>query len=518
MALHDRQSARVGCFGMDCPVRLSFGIDPGREAPLILSQAGGEGLIVMSLIRKTARQVIAMLDAGEVSHGEVLDALEARVAEVDGKVNALPTLCFDRARARAAEIAARPAGARGVLGGLPVAIKDLSAVAGVRSTWGSPIYADHVPEKSDHVVEIIEDSGGVVYAKTNTPEFGAGASTFNEVFGRTRNPWNLGRSVAGSSGGSAAALVSGTAWLAHGSDQGGSLRNPASFCGCVGLRPTAARVPSGPSANEFDVLGQQGPMARNVGDVGLFLDAMSGADRREPFSQPAPEISFRAQAEAPRVPKRVAWSPDLGVTPVDPEVRRIAEAAARRFEAMGATVEEACPDFSGAHQAFQTLRGVGFATGHAKHYAEKRHLLKPDIIWNIERGHGVTGAELVEANVIRQRMLLSLNDFFETYDLLLSPATIVPPFAVEDRTVTYCDGVEFDTYIDWLAIAFAVTLTGAPALSLPCGFTGDGLPIGLQMVGPLRGEGPLLSHAAALEAELALDLGPVDPREGPPPS
>jgi amidase len=245
---------------------------------------------------------------------------------------------------------------------------------------------------------------------------------------------------------------------------------------------------------------------------------MAGADRREPFAQPAPERSFRACAESSRVPRRIAWSPDLGVTPVDREVRRITEAAARRFESLGATVDEACPDFSGAHEAFQTLRGVAFATAHDRHYREQRGKLKPDVIWNIERGHAVTGAELARANLIRNRMMESLASFFDTYDVLLCPATIVQPYAVEDRTVTHCDGTEFETYIDWLAIAFAVTLTSAPALSLPCGFTDDGLPVGLQMVGPLRGEGPLLSYAAALEADLALDLGPIEPRDGPPPS
>lgn len=465
----------------------------------------------MSLIHETARSIVAKLKSGEVSRGELLDVLEARHAEVDGRVNALPTTCFDRARAAEVDPGS-------TLAGLPVAIKDLSAVAGVRSTNGSPIYADNIPEKSDHIVQAIEAGGGVVFAKSNTPEFGAGASTFNEVFGRTHNPWNLSRSVAGSSGGSAAALVSGTAWLAHGSDMGGSLRNPASFCGCVGLRPSAGRVPSGPSGNDFEVLGQQGPMARNVGDLGLFLDAMAGPSAAEPFAQPD-NSGFRAAAEAPRVPRRVAWSADLGgLTPVDPEVRRVTEAAARRFEAMGAVVEEACPDYSGAHEAFQTLRAISFATGHDRHYRDHKDKLKPDVIWNIEKAFDLTGSDIVQANLIRNRMVQSHAAFFRTYDLLLSPATIVQPFAVEDRTVTHCDGVEFGTYIDWLAIAFAVTLTSAPALSLPCGFTGDGLPVGLQMVGPLRGEAQLLGHAAALEADLALDLGPIDPLEGNPPA
>ena len=464
----------------------------------------------MSLIKKTARELVAELQRGEVTPKDLLDALEARVAEVEPQVNALPTLCFDRARDRAGD-------AKGMLAGLPVAIKDLSAVEGVRTTYGSLIYENHVPDASDHVVEKIEANGGLVYAKSNTPEFGAGASTFNEVFGRTRNPWNLSRSVAGSSGGSAAALVSGTAWLAHGSDMGGSLRNPASFCGCVGLRPSGGRVPQGPSANEFDILGQQGPMARNVGDLGLFLDAMSGPDHREPHAQPG--NGFRAAAEAPRVPKRVAWSADLGgITPVDPVVRRVTEAAARRFESLGAVVEEACPDYSGTHEAFQTLRALAFATGHADHIRDHKDKLKPDVVWNIEKAYDLTGSDVVRANAIRNRMTQSHAAFFETYDLLLTPATIVQPYAVEDRTVMSCDGVAFETYIDWLAIAFAVTLTSAPAMSLPCGFTDDGLPVGLQMVGALRGEAPLLSYAAALEAELALDLGPIDPREGPPPA
>ena len=466
----------------------------------------------MDLISKTAREVLDLLKGGEVTHHAVLEALEQRIAEVDGAVNALPTLCFERAYAAGDALFAREAAERGILGGLPVAIKDLTRVAGVRSTFGSPIYADHVPDASDHLVERIEARGGVVYAKSNTPEFGAGASTFNEVFGRTHNPWNLERSVAGSSGGSAAALVSGMAWLAHGSDMGGSLRNPASFCGCVGLRPSPGLVPSGPAANPFATLSVEGPMARNTGDLGLLLDAMAGPDRRE--AQAAPGSLYRAAAEAPRLPGRVAYSPDLGITPVDPEVARITRQAAERFAAMGVPVDEACPDFAGAHEAFQTLRALDFATSHADHYAEKRDLLKPDVIWNIEKGLALTGEEIARALRLRGEIVARMAAFFETYDLLLTPATIVQPFAVGDRTVTACNGVAFETYIDWLAIVYAITLTSAPALSLPCGFTDDGLPVGLQMVAPFRGEAELLSHAAALEAELGLDLGPIAPGAG----
>lgn len=337
----------------------------------------------MSLIEKTARKVKHLLDRGEVSPVELLDALEARIAAVEPAVNALPTLCFDRARQAAEKLAAKPAEDRGVLGGLPVAIKDLSAVKGVRTTWGSPIYADHVPQRSDHVVERIEANGGIVYAKSNTPEFGAGGSTFNEVFGRTRNPHDLTRSAAGSSGGAAAALVSCTAWLAQGSDLAGSLRSPASFCGCVGLRPSPGLVPSGPAADLFSGLAVEGPMARNIGDIGLFLDAMAGADAREPLAQPHGTL-YRAAAEAPRLPRRIAYSPDLGLTPVDPQIAEITRNAAQRIADEGVTVDLAHPDLSGAHEAFQTLRGIGFAAGHGAHYARHRDRLKPDVIWNIE--------------------------------------------------------------------------------------------------------------------------------------
>ncbi len=458
----------------------------------------------------TACAVLDLLERRAVSPAELLDALEARVAAVDGAVGALPTLCFERARAQKAD---------GPLRGLPVAIKDLTAVAGVRTTRGSPIYADHVPEASDHIVERIEARGGVVYAKANTPEFGAGAQTFNEVFPATRNPWDLTKSVAGSSGGSAAALKSGTAWLASGSDLGGSLRNPASFCGIVGLRPSPFRAPSGPARDPYNPLSVEGPMARTVEDVALFLDALSGREPREAISLDAPDRPFRdwareGKAREGRGLGRVAFSADLGVTPVDPEVAALCAAAARRFEDLGATVEEAHPDLSEAHGCFQTLRALGFATAHADHLARHRDKLKPEVIWNTEKGLALTGAEVGAAIRVRTAIVARAQAFFETYDLLVCPATIVPPFPVEVRYPTACAGVVFETYIDWLAIAYAITLTGCPALSLPCGFTASGLPVGLQLVGPPRGEGPLLAAAAALEAALGLDPAPIDPRPG----
>ncbi|MEL6288775.1 MAG: amidase family protein [Pseudomonadota bacterium] len=453
------------------------------------------------------------LASAALSPAELLDALEQRITAVDPAVNALPTRCFDRARLREVSgMKGRTEAEPGALHGLPVVIKDLSDVAGVRSTHGSTVFADHVPDTSAHIVERIEARGGLVCAKSNTPEFGAGANTFNEVFGATRNPWNTALSAAGSSGGSAVALRTGMAWLAHGSDMGGSLRNPASFCGVVGLRPSPGRVPCGPAADPFDPLSTDGPMARSVADVALFLDSLTGYDPREPFSLPAPPSSFRAAAEAPRLPTRIAFSIDLGITPVDPAIVAICTKAVRQLEAAGVTVEEAHPDLSDAHEVFQTLRAHAFATSLGDLLEEHRDALKPEVVWNIEKGQALTSGEIGAAARARSRMIARIDRFLDTFDALLTPATIVPPFPVEDRYVTHCAGVEFETYIDWLAIAYAITLTALPALSLPAGFTDDGLPVGLQVVGRRRAEADLLAHAAAFEEIFALDPTPIDPR------
>src|SRR5215471_14286780 len=250
------------------------------------------------LIKADAVTLVDRLQRGDVTPHDLLDALEARIAAVDGAVNALPTLCFERARAHADRLMRLPVSERGPLAGLPVPIKDLIAVTGVRTTQGSPIYADHIPARSDILVERLEVNGGIVYAKSNTPEFGAGANTFNEVFGATLNPWNLARSASGSSGGAAVALASGTAWVAHGSDTGGSLRNPASFCGIVGMRPSIGRVARNPAAKIDRTLGVQGPMARNVEDLALLLDAMMGEHPADPLSLPLPARPFREAMKA----------------------------------------------------------------------------------------------------------------------------------------------------------------------------------------------------------------------------
>jgi amidase len=465
-----------------------------------------------SLINRSAHDLVALLRLGAVTPLDLLDALEARIAAVDPAVNALPTLCFDRARAAARAVMDQPWQERGQLCGLPVAIKDLTEVAGVRTTYGSPIFKDFVPEASDPLVERLESEGGLIYAKSNTPEFGAGANTFNEVFGATRNPCDTRLSAAGSSGGAAVALRTGMAWLAHGSDLGGSLRNPASFNGIVGLRPTPGRVATDPGQEIDRRLPVEGPMARTVEDVALFLDALCGEDIRDPVSLPRPDISFLTQARSGWRPARVAYSADLGITPVDPEVAEITRRAAMRFAEVGAVVEEAHPDFSEAHDCFNTLRARGFAISKADLLASHRSALKPEVIWNIEKGLKLTCADIMRAEHQRAAMLRRTLAFFGTYDLICTPATIVAAFPVEQRYLEACNGVTFDNYVHWLSIAYAFTLVGCPALSLPAGYTADGRPVGLQIVARPRGEGRLLASALALEQVLALGTAqPVEP-------
>ncbi len=316
------------------------------------------------LIAMDACAVVDKLRREEITPHDLLDALEARIAAVDPAVNALPTLCFERARAHADALLRRPVGERGMLCGLPVPIKDLTDVAGVRSTQGSPIFADHVPTKSNILVENLEGNGGIVYAKSNTPEFGAGANTFNEVFGATLNPWKTSRSAAGSSGGAAVALATGMAWVAHGSDMGGSLRNPASFCGVLGMRPSIGRVAHTPGAKLDGTLSVEGPMARNVEDLALLFDAMLGAWPLDPLSLPAPTVPFLDAARSGWKPRKVAYSADLGITPVDPEVARVMreQAAYIQGETLSTSLVQG-PAPEGAHVAEHDLDGARVRLG-----------------------------------------------------------------------------------------------------------------------------------------------------------
>jgi len=465
------------------------------------------------LIRMTAVEVTDLLRIGAVSPLDCLDALEKRIAAVNAPVNALVTLCFERARDQARRLMALPSHERGRLAGLPVPIKDLCDVAGVRSTQGSLIFKENVPTNSDLVVKHLEVEGGLIYAMSNTPEFGAGAHTFNEVFGITRNPWDTRLSASGSSGGAAVALATGMAWVAHGSDLGGSLRNPASFCGVTGMRPSPGRVAATVGAKIDSTLGVEGPMARNVADLALLFDAMVGAEAGDPLSLPREDVSYLAASQSGWKPRRVAVSRDLGISPVDPEIAEMVLAAARKLEAEGVIVEEAHPDLSEAMNCFQTLRAIGYATGMRQLLLEHRDKLKPEVIWNIEKGLKLSGEDIATAEAQRGALFRRMHAFLETYDLLLCPTTIVPPFPVEQRYPTHCNGVEFSSYIDWLLIVGTITLCACPAISIPCGFTKSNMPVGLQIVAPNRGEAKLLAGAAYIEKVLGLGaLTPMEPR------
>ncbi|MSO54806.1 MAG: amidase [Rhodospirillales bacterium] len=467
------------------------------------------------LTRLSARQMVRLLKRREVSPAEAIAAALARIAATDPAINALPTLCADRAKAHAERIAAgsgetdHPAW----LAGLPIAVKDLNDVQGVRTTYGSTIYADHVSMRSDVMVEMLEARGAIVLAKSNTPEFGAGAVTFNDVFGKTRNPWNTTRTPGGSSGGSAAALAAGQVWLATGSDLGGSLRIPAAFSGVVGLRPSPGRVAHAPRTLPFDTLAVDGPMARNVGDLALMLDAMAGEHPEDPISLAAPATSYVSAVDAPTPPVRVGYSDDLGFAPVTAEVKAICRAAAVRFAELGATVDEARVNFRDAVPMFQTLRAARFAADKAELLATRRAQMKPEVVWNIEAGLKLTADDIGKAEVGRSRLYRRLAQYFTTHDLLLCPATQLAPFDIEKRYIEEIEGQRFPTYIDWFSITYVVTLTSLPALSIPCGFTADGLPVGLQMIGRPKGEAALLAAAHLAEGLYAIAPQlPIDPR------
>jgi len=476
------------------------------------------------LFRLTATEAVSLLKRGDITPLDLIDAAELRIAEVEPAINALPTLCLDRAREHARCLmrgkGCEAEGEPGWLGGLPVAIKDLADVAGVRTTYGSPIFKDHVPKTSHPVVERIERKGGVVIAKSNTPEFGAGGSTFNEVFGRTRNPWNTALTSGGSTGGGAAALAAGEIWLAHGSDHAGSLRRPATYCSVVGLRPSAGRVTRGTSNNLFAPLSVQGPMARTVADAALFLDTMAGLCSRDPLTFEAPGRSFTEAVASPVVPKRVAFTATFGgKVLVDRETREICAKAVRRFENLGAVVEEAAPDLGGIGEAFLVLRSQHYVVDRELLLKTHRHLIKPDIIWNTERGLTQTPSELAAAERERAALFRRTAEFFETYDLLVSPGASTPAFDVNLRMPAAIDGQKLDHYLGASLITAATTMMGLPSIAVPCGFDQYGRPVGLQIVGRHRGEAELLQAAALFEQAMGLGRSvPLNPRPGTVPS
>jgi amidase len=467
------------------------------------------------LCRLTATEAVDLLKKRQVSPLEMIDAAAARIAETEPALNALPILCLERARDHARRLMREPAGERPAhhLHGLPIAVKDNVHVQGVRCTMGSPILADQVSTESDPVVQRLEAAGALVIGKSNIPEFAAGGNTFNEVFGITRNPWNVKRTPGGSSGGTAAALASGQVWLGTGNDFGGSIRLPSSFCSLVGLRPTAGLVPR-IQKQAYSPLNVEGPMARTVADCALMLECEAGQHPLDPLSWPVRPGAYMAAAASPAPPRSLAFSLDLGIYPtLDPEVRRVCTEAARRIAAAGCQLEETHPDLADADRTFRTLRGAAFVANMGPFLEQHRDRLKPEVIANAEFGFALRIADLAAAEIAQGEIVRRMARFFERHEVLVCPTAMTPAIPVEQRYLESLNGVQFEGYLGWLVSTCAVSVTGCPVLALPCGFTADGLPVGLQVIGPARSEARLLQIGAWLEQVLGLRTAvPIDPR------
>ncbi|MCP3974936.1 MAG: amidase [bacterium] len=453
------------------------------------------------LVFKPATEQMSLLRGGEISATELLDIHLERIDEVNPAINAIVTLVPELAKRDAAAADQRHFAGEiaGVLDGLPIAHKDLMDTAGIRTTSGSPIHADRIPDENALIVDRLQGAGAVTVGKTNTPEFGAGSQTFNEVFGVTHNPYDLSRTVGGSSGGAAAALASGMLPIADGGDMGGSLRNPASFCNVVGFRVSPGRVPSYPKEAAWSVLSVEGPLGRTVGDVALLLQAMAGPDPRSPVSLQDDPAMFAEPLEADLAELKVAWSPTLGGLPVAREVISALVSVPDTFDGLGCRVEEATPDLSDAAEIFQVLRAWQYEISLGETYDEHHDQLKDTICWNVEEARRRPLTDHARATRKHAALFHRVREFFEIYDVLACPTVQVAPFDVDIDWVRSIDGIDMETYIDWMRSCCDVTVMGCPAISVPAGFTAQGLPVGLQLVGPPRDDLGLLRIAHGWE-------------------
>ena len=453
----------------------------------------------------TATELAARIRARELSAREVMEAHLAQIERVNPRVNAIVTLLPERALAGARAADEALAGARvrgeavGPLHGLPIAHKDLELTRGIRTTFGSPIYRDFVPDQNTLLVDRLQQAGAITIGKTNTPEFGAGSQTYNEVFGATLNPYDPSKTCGGSSGGAAVALACGMLPLADGSDLGGSLRNPASFCNVVGFRTAPGRVPVYPTQLGWWTLSVVGPMARTVQDVALMLSAIAGPDPRAPLSIAEPGSIFDAPLARDFAGVRIAWSRDLGGLPVDPRVTAAIDAQRPVFEALGCVVEDGQPDFDGTDEVFKGWRAWSSESRHGDLLRTHRHLYKETLIREVEEGARLTGPQLARLERRRTEIYQRVRAFMETREFLIFPVSQVPPFDVRQRYVTEIAGVPMGSYIDWMKSCYFVSVTGLPAISVPCGFTPEGLPVGVQIVGRHRDELGVLQLAHAFE-------------------
>lgn len=449
----------------------------------------------------TARELVQQMRAGELSAVEVMKAHLAQIERVNPVVNAIVTLLPEQAmqQAKAADENLARGQDPGPLHGLPIAHKDLIMTKGIRTTFGSPILKDFIPESDALIVERLKQAGAITIGKTNTPEFGAGSQTFNAVFGQTLNPYDTSKTCGGSSGGAAVALACGMLPIADGSDMGGSLRNPASFCNVVGLRPSPGRVPSWPKFAAWSTLGVEGPMARTVEDTALMLSAIAGWDPRSPISIAESGNIFSRSLERDFNNVRIAWSPNLGTLPVDARVTEAIEKQRHVFENLGCQVEEAEPDLTDADVIFKVLRAWSFELNYSELMQTYSDQLKDTVIWNIQEGRKLSGPQIGSIERKRTELYHRVRRFMQKYDFIVLPVSQVPPFDVNQEYITEINTVIMETYIDWMKSCYYITTTGHPALSVPCGFTPDGLPIGLQIVGRHQDDFGVLQLACAFE-------------------
>ena len=471
-------------------------LDPLAATQLSAQAAPGAS---PELCELTAVELATRLARTEVSAREVMSAHLAQIERINPKVNAIVTLVAERAMAAAAaadETLARR-GPMGVLHGLPVAHKDLVDTAGIRTTQGSPFYRDTVPTRDGLIVTAMRAAGAITIGKTNTPEFGAGSQTFNTVFGATRNPYDLTKTCGGSSGGAAVAVATRMLPLADGTDVGGSLRNPPSFCNVVGLRPSPGRVVN--DATGWSALSVSGPIARTVADVALFLSAIAVADPHNPLAIDQDPARFRAPLERDFKGVKVAWWRGLGGIPVEPEVRRVVDANRKVFEDLGCVVEEAEPDFTGIADAFPLLRYIANHSKYAPLIRQRPEWVKDTIKYEVAQAERASGADVSRALARQDQMFNQSREFFERYSYFILPVTQVEPFAVDIPYPTEIAGTPMTSYIDWMRSCWYVTMMSNPAVSVPGGFSAGGLPVGVQIVGPHRNEWSVLQLAHAFE-------------------
>ncbi len=443
----------------------------------------------------------ALVRGRSVSAVELVGAHLDRIERLNPAVNAVVTVVSERALAAAAAADRQSAAGEPLppLHGLPIAHKDLVDTAGVRTTYGSPSYADHVPEADELLAARLRAAGAILVGKTNTPEWGAGSNTFNPVFGATRNPWDTTRSAGGSSGGAAAALACRLVPLADGSDLGGSLRNPAAWNGVVGLRPTPGVVPSWPDEAPWLPFSVDGPLGRTAADVALLLGAMAGPDPRAPLSQRAAALDLTGPLDADLRGRRVAWSPSLGGLPVEPAVLEAAQRGVSQLGDLGLDVCADEPDLAGADQVFETWRAFLFALSLGDLYDRDGARMKATVRWNVERGRALSSADLVAATRLHTEVCERVGAFFDRYDYLACPVTQVEPFPFETEYPTAVAGVPMGSYLEWMRSCSRITVTGCPAISIPAGLTPSGLPAGLQLVARPFAERALLEAAHALD-------------------